>query len=130
MIDIKKSCLDLIQNKPIIYKREIPKKFNLKQRILEKITKKKLQKKKVKFKIQNNTYLYKSIYLKEIFKSKKIIFIFQKKKKILTKKKFFFFFLTDKFLNKIDLISGEISHTIGLRTPPKKIEKSDKTFKK
>jgi hypothetical protein len=30
MIDMKKGSLDLIQNKPIIYKREIPKKFNLK----------------------------------------------------------------------------------------------------
>jgi hypothetical protein len=130
MIYIKKGGLDLIQNEPTIYKRGISKKFNLNLTILDQIKKKKSQKKKVNSKDQNNTCLYKSIYLKEIFKNKKIIFNFQKKGKILTKKNFFIVFLTDKFLNKIDLISGEISHTIGLRTPPKKIEKSDKTFKK
>ena len=130
MIDIKKGSLDLIQNKPLIYKREIPKKFNLNQKILHKITKKKLQKKKVTFKIQSKTCLYKSIYLKEIFKNEKIIFNFQKKGKILTKNFFFIVFLTDEFLNKIDLISGEISHTIGLHGHQKKNKKSDKTFKK
>lgn len=79
MIDIKKGSLDLIQNKPIIYKREIPKKFNLKLKILDQITKKKITKKKSK--IQNNTCLYKSIYLIEIFKNKKIIFNFKKRER-------------------------------------------------
>jgi hypothetical protein len=130
MIYIKKGSLDLIQNEPTIYKRGISKKYNLNLKILDQITKKKSPKKKVQSKIQNNTCLYKSINLKEIFKNKKIIFNFQKKGKILTKKNFFIVFLTDKFLNKIDIISGEISHTIGLYTPPKKLKKSDKTFKK